>query len=294
MGVRNDASTQPPVAPQSEGGVRAAPGLSPEKHVPSGDGVDAPRAHPDAGVAAASPRRTIGQRLGSMAKGLLKGAAVVGLAAGLVVGGLYFVDQNKAPTAPQEIEQTVTPGGVHDPSLPGGQGPPAVEVDAPTGTHRSPTLPTEGTSDTGTTETAPGGLPSPGGPAVTFDPGAVVKPLIPADGGQRLQDAIKPADETTPGVIHSPLRGVPGVGQDTGQLDPLLQKPDLKPALTIHRTPDAGGPDLTTDASKPALQGQGTTTDTTKPTLQNSGGLGQVQIDSTRLPSFRPHQIRGQ
>lgn len=269
MGVRNETSVKAPHLPLDAPITEAKGSLGRRDPDVSADGFEAPRAsgQPER---AASPRRTVGQRLSTMSRALFKGAAVLGLAAGLLVGGQFLLKNSQPPAPAQNVEQTVIPGGVHDPSLPGGQGPPAVEVDAPPGTHHAPTLPGGTVTETNPPQ-APGRMPQPGGTGgtLTLDPGIQIKPSIPLDGGQRLQDVLRPQIEAPAGTVQSTV---------------------------------PGGVDLTTDATKPTLQRTGPTdsvqvdltTDPTKPTLQRSDDLRPVQLDTTRLPSFRPHQLRGQ
>jgi hypothetical protein len=131
------------------------------------DGVEAPRpAAPDAAPAdaAPSPRKTIGQRLGAVAKMVVKGAAIAGLAASLIVGGNFVLSRmngNIPEKPPTPIEAPVE---IHTPVLPG-QGPPSSDVVTPGGQGagggqvHAPTLPGAGT-------TLPSGQGTPAGVSI--------------------------------------------------------------------------------------------------------------------------------
>ena len=163
-----------PAAPQP---VVPAPPVVPAEAKPAApvDGVDAPRPAAPGPEAAASPRKTIGQRLGALARGALKGAAIVGLAASLIVGGNFVLSRmNGGGLPPPPATPIEAPVEIHTPTLPGGQGPPASEVVAPTGSGaggqvHGPTLPTQGTG-----ASMPG---APTGPTLTIDSVRVDGPI---------------------------------------------------------------------------------------------------------------------
>lgn len=164
-----------PVAPQPA--VPATP-VAPVEAKPAApaDGLDAPRPAAPGPEAPASPRKTIGQRLGALARGALKGAAIVGLAASLIVGGNFVLSRmNGGGIPPPPATPIEAPVDIHTPTLPGGQGPPASDVVTPGGAAgtggqvHGPTLPTQ---DTGAT--IPG---APTGPTLTIDSGRVDQPI---------------------------------------------------------------------------------------------------------------------
>ena len=298
--------------PQGNPAAPAAPtaGAQPQVDARNVDGIDRARpAAPDAQVGAAAPRKTIAQRLGSLGKGLLKGAATIGLAAGLIVGGGYVMKDVAPQLLQQQIEAPAVPGGVQDPSNPGGQGPP-VQIVPGENAHRTPSLP--GADKTGTTAPATGttgpvtngpgtSLPQPPTedakpPVVITDRAPVVRDTLPADGGQT------PADLR--GRLDQP-RTEFSVRPGTEEVKPDVQQPagpDLsgfKPSLGT--TTDAGKPIFVPQRPQLRSDGiQGATTDPGKatvgqPQLVEKPQLAEKpQIDTTRLPTFKPHMLRGQ
>ncbi len=259
----------PPIQPNLD--IPVAPVATPV--VPAADAqVDRmqPAAQPAAPqVEAASPRRSIGQKLGAMIAGTLKGAAVLGLAVGLVLGGQYYLNTQNAQ-APQQIEQTIKGGGVRDNSLPQNQGPPAVEVDIDVGpgVHKSPTMPR---GEGGTT------IPAPPAVKVTFD-ATRVNPKIPTNGGQTLDlsGQVRTTAGGPTGVLHGNVQGIPGLG-DPGV---KLEKPQLTQEPVIHLKAQLGGTDgkqdLTTDAAKGGVQ------------LRPDAFQPKPEV---KLPTFKPHML---
>lgn len=292
----------------------AQPVATPRVDARNNDGMaDVRPAAPDAGQAAASPRRTIGQRLGGLAKGLLKGAAVIGLAAGLIVGGGYVM-KDVAPQFLNQIEAPAVPGSVQDQGLPNSQAPP-VEIDPGSDVHKTP-LPTQGGTQGTGGSTAPGQLPTaPGTTPGTTDPAkpdlndrtpVIRDNTIPSDGGQT------PAGlrDRTPisGTIQSPAHGIPGLTEevkpDAEPSGPNLDgfKPSLGDSTTgkppMSRIPlpalqldPVEVPGATTDSAKPILNNGGTT-DSGKPVLGKPQLVKPGQIDGTQ--TFKPHMLRGQ
>lgn len=96
-----------------------------------GDGVDAPRA--DA-PAAEAPRKALNNKLGTMARRIIKGAAILGLAVGLAVGGSVFMktQQHQPVQPPVPVEVPVQIDGPTLPTGPPGEAKP---------TEVAPTLP---------------------------------------------------------------------------------------------------------------------------------------------------------
>jgi hypothetical protein len=247
---------------------------------PSGDAqVDRmqPAGQPAAAqVEAVSPRRSIGQKLGALVRGTLKGAAVLGLAVGLVLGGQYYLNSQNAQ-APQQIEQTIKGGGVHDNSLPQGQGPPAVEIDIDVGpgVHKSPTMPR---GEGGTT------IPAPPAVTVTFDASRGARPMIPIDGGQSPADLLGgqtggQAGGPT-GVLHGNVQGIPGLGNPGGV---TLEKPQLQHDPVLHLKPQFGGVDGNQDLTTDPLKG-GTR-------LRPDAFKPKPKLE---LPTFKPHMLPDQ
>lgn len=304
LGTRNDVSGSPRRTDLGQGSGRTVSSGQPVEgtrvDARNHDGMEARRpTAPDGGApGAASPRRTISQRMGGLAKGLVKGAAAIGIAAGLLVGGAYIADVG--PNLLQQIEAPAVPGQVQDPSLPGGQGPPS-EIDPGPGVIKGPTLPTDPVDIDGPGNGGPGGLPQPPvDPLPTFDPSEVQRDPIPSHGGQTPSDVFGPPTRV-PGSIQSPAQGIPGLGEgaetDTTGTTRQPQRPlptfdpaeVIKPPVEAPRLPNTD-PDLpgTTDPLK------GDTTAQPQATLQNNGPTVRPQIDPQTLPTFKPHMLRGQ
>jgi len=176
------SAPRPPIAEQPV----AAPAVQ-EVKAPAAAAVDGVEAKapvaPDAAPAepAAAPRKAIAQRLGTLTKRVLQGAAIAGLAASLIVGGNFVLSRMNGTIPPKPATPIEAPIDIHDPALPG-QGPPSSEiVPADPGTStgggqvHAPSLPGAGGAPT-LPSGQPGTLPQlnpdqvkPQGP-ITFNP----------------------------------------------------------------------------------------------------------------------------